>query len=127
MSNHPLHMTSANSTTSFIPFCAFDGQLDSGGFTAGNLTFCNSFHPTITPRGELCYTLNMTKVGFFEEALFLIDPNLEKSLHVDQDCHYNHRKSPLKIKQGLGLKGHLAKIHIENGYSAVGITEYIGK
>ena len=88
MSNHPVHITSADAVTSFIPFCAFDGNLDSDGTQVGNLSFCNSFTPTIIA-GQLCYALNMTKVGFIQEAIFFLDLNLERSFHREDSSGEN--------------------------------------
>ena len=112
LGNHPVHMTSAESLSAFIPFCAFDGQPD--GTQIGNFSvpFCRSFSPTITD-GQLCYALNMTKVGFIKEALFFIDPNLERSVHLSHTSEQNSKNSPLKLKQGLGEKSQLAQMHID--------------
>ena len=112
MSNHPVHITSVDAMTSFIPFYAFDGNLDSDGTQVGNLSFCNSFTPTIIA-GQLCYALNMTKVGFIQEALFFLDLNLERSFHREDSSGENSDSSPLKLKQGTGKKSQLAQIRID--------------
>ena len=114
LGNHPVHMTSAESLSAFIPFCAFDGQPEPSGTQIGKFSvpFCRSFSPTITD-GQLCYALNMTKVGFIKEALFFIDPNLERSVHLSHTSEQNSKNSPLKLKQGLGEKSQLAQMHID--------------
>ena len=111
VSNHPVHMT-ADAPSSFIPFCAFDGELDRYGTQLGNFSvpFCNSFSPTII-EGQLCYALNTTKIGFVKEALFFIDTNLERSVHTSQQD--SKKSGALRLKQGLGQKSQLAKIHID--------------
>ena len=102
----------ADAPSSFIPFCAFDGELDSHGTQSENFSvpFCNSFTPTII-EGQLCYALNITKIGFVKEALFFIDTNLERSVHTSQQ--ESKKSGALRLKQGLGKKSHLAKIHID--------------
>ena len=111
VSNHPVHMR-ADAPSSFIPLCAFDGELDRYGTHLGNFSvpFCSAFAPTII-EGQLCYALNITKIGLVKEALFFIDANLERSVHAPQQ---NSKKSgALRLKQGLGEKSQLAKIHID--------------
>ena len=111
VSSHPVHMT-ADAPSSFIPFCAFDGELDRHGTLLANFSvpFCSTFAPTII-EGQLCYALNITKIGLIKEALFFIDTNLERSVHASQQ---NSKKSgALRLKQGLGEKSQLAKIHID--------------
>ena len=113
MSTHPLQMVSADTFSSFIPFCAFDGHLSSDeGMQVGNVSFCNSFYPTITPGGQLCYALNKTKIGVFEEAFFLIDPNTERSLHIVGQIS-EEKKLPLKLKAGSSQESLLANVYID--------------
>ena len=111
VSNHPVHMT-ADASSSFIPFCAFDGELDRYGTRSENFSvpFCNSFSPTIM-EGQLCYALNISKIGLVKEALFFIDTNLERSVHTSQQD--SKKAATLGLKQGLGGKKQLAKIHID--------------
>ena len=113
MSTHPQQMVSADTFSSFIPFCAFDGHLNSDdGMHVGNVSFCNSFYPTITPGGQLCYALNMTMIGVFEEAFFIIDPNMERSLHIVGQIS-QEKKLPLKLKPGSSQESHLANVYID--------------
>ena len=113
VSIHPVQMTK-EAPSSFIPFCAFDGELNGIQLENFSAPFCDAFDPTIIG-GQLCYALNMTKIGLVKEALFFIDTNVERSIHAtDQSSQQSSEKSAaLRLKRGRGQKSQLAKIHID--------------
>ena len=66
VSVHPPHLldSQGNSTpAALIPFCSYSGDMDSVGQQIDGLDIpvCNKFQPSIMD-GQLCYTLNISKV-----------------------------------------------------------------
>ena len=92
--NHPAHITELQgrgSTSAFIPFCSFGGNMSSVGQHSQQFDHptCNSFKETILD-GNLCYEIDPSQ---FEQ-----DGNLEKnrniglSLLIDNNEEYDTRK-----------------------------------
>ena len=88
--NHPPHllnMDNSNSSSAFIPFCAYRSQLVINRMeTVSNLSFpiCNAFRPTIL-EGQLCYKLDLNLVsgkGKRNELMLLLDYNNDRSIHA---------------------------------------------
>ena len=85
--SHPPHLNMNNWNSAFIPFCAFETDLNISrnplvlpGIT---LPLCSSFLPTILG-GQLCYQLTLNKTssgqGKRNELMMLLDYNEDRSL-----------------------------------------------
>ena len=90
LSSHPVHLTSKNAPSAFIPFCAYQTDLEIfGDYIDGlDIPVCNKFTPTVH-RGQLCYKIDVgsllpdveTKNGKAGALTLLLDYNTERSVH----------------------------------------------
>ena len=88
-SSHPVHLTSKNVPSAFIPFCAYNGDLLALGKQIDGIEFpvCNKFVATVL-KGQLCYTIDVgsvltgtkTKDGKSSGLALVLDYNIEKSV-----------------------------------------------
>ena len=94
MSNHPVHISDedgAMSASSFIPFCAFNGNMSSMGVRIEkfDVAVCNSFKPKIL-KDQLCYQVDVNDQKFTAESLnfgltFLVDTNDDRQFRWDPE------------------------------------------
>ena len=119
--SHPPHMSMNHWNSAFIPFCAFQNDLNisKNPLALQGLIFplCNSFVPTIL-EGQLCYklTLNMRSgQGKRNALILLLDYNEERSLQKSptEDEANKSSGSSLNFDTALeSIEGAHAKVHI---------------
>ena len=122
--SHPVHLTSTIgnfSPSSFIPFCAFDGNASTLGRTfldsLSTEPACEAFNPKVRD-GKLCYQVDIEKKNLkgiknLEKGLvFAIDYNSQRSFDLTSILEgSDFYSSPINVSNSMELK--VATIFIE--------------
>ena len=121
--SHPPHLSSKSWSSAFIPFCAYqtDLNISENSLELPGITFplCSAFLPTIL-EGQLCYELKLNQPsgqGRRNQLMFVLDYNEDRSLQISssEDTFADVRVSKETMDFDVevqSLQGVSAKVHI---------------
>ena len=121
--SHPPHLSSKSWSSAFIPFCAYqtDLNISENSLELPGITFplCSAFLPTIL-EGQLCYKLKLNTTsgqGKRNQLMFVVDYNEDRSLQIsseeDKVADVHGSKGMMDFDDAVdSIQGVSSKVHI---------------